>query len=63
MGSLVITNLVLIRFSACLLTHRLKLGSNFINIVLVVVRVPSAPGKLSNFSYAHRKFAARTKEL
>jgi hypothetical protein len=66
-GSLVIsrlvTHLILIQFSACLLTHYLKHGSNFINIGLVVVRVPSTPGKLSNFCCSHREFAACTKEL
>ncbi|KAJ7898931.1 hypothetical protein B0H14DRAFT_2556982 [Mycena olivaceomarginata] len=63
MGSLVITNLVLVRFSSCLLTHRLKLGPNFTIIVLVVVWMPATPGKLSNsLKYSHRKFAAWRKK-
>jgi hypothetical protein len=46
-GSLVIsrliTHLILIQFSAYLLTHHLKHGSNSINIGPVVVRVRSTP--------------------
>jgi hypothetical protein len=60
--SRLITRLILIQFSACLLTHYLKHGSNFINIGLVVIRVPSTPGKLSNFYCFHCEFAACTKE-
>ncbi|KAJ7832132.1 hypothetical protein B0H14DRAFT_2592223 [Mycena olivaceomarginata] len=48
MGPLVITNVVLIPFSSDSLTHRLKLGPNFTNIVLVIFWVPATPGKLSN---------------